>query len=391
MQSCILYQNADACVTLLDIPRSIEEAQGGISARLISSSPMEHPYPGVEPKSKKASENLGESTLDELLLQKHLEFALLEAKDGLGNDKTWCLPRIAENQPYAEHRDKKRKRSDQESSPHRSPRLLPIARESDGNNVILPDNQDGIIHYHNPHPSSLGISLGGFSIKMPPKSTVLQGDVALTTDTFMNAAPRFDFIIMDPPWPNRSARRKKSYGIAYGTREISNILFSLPIQSHLSKDGIVAVWVTNKSAFREMLLGEGGLFAKWGLCLVEEWIWLKITSRGEPICPLDSRWRKPYEIVLVGRRIEGEKNKEEKNKEEDIKRRIIIGVPDLHSRKPNLSCLVQQVIGKQKGSYEALEIFARNLTAGWWAWGNEALKFQMGQYWQDIDEPNTPL
>jgi N6-adenosine-specific RNA methylase IME4 len=380
MQSCILYQNADACVTLLDIPRSIEEAQGGISTRLISSSPMEHPYLGVEPKSKKASENLGEPTLDELLLQKHLEFALLEAKDGLGNDKTWCLPRIIESQPYAEHRGKKRKRSDQESSPHRSHHPSPIAQEGDGNNVVLPDNQDGIIHYHNPHPSSLGISFGGFHAKMPPKSTVLQGDIALTTDTFMSAAPRFDCILMDPPWPNRSARRKKSYGIAYGTREINNILSSLPIQTHLAEDGIVAVWVTNKSAFRDMLLGEGGLFEKWGLCLVEEWIWLKITSRGDPICPLDSRWRKPYEIVLVGKRIE-----------EDVKRRIIIGVPDLHSRKPNLSCLVQQVIGKQKGSYEALEMFARNLTAGWWAWGNEALKFQMGQYWQDIDEPNTPL
>ena len=389
MQSCILYQNPASCVTVLDIPRSIEEAQGGLLARLISSSPMEHPYPGVEPKSEKASKSLGETSVDELLLQKHLEFALLEADRGLGDDKAWCLPRITEEECCNAPSKRKRKRFDQVASPDTSHDYSSVLQDGgpEAQTVHLLDQITNKIHYHNLHSSSLAISVGDHHAQMPPKSTVLQGEIALTLDTFVAVAPRFNCIIMDPPWPNRSARRKKSYGIAYGTSEIKNVLSLLPIQTHLADDGLVAVWVTNKPAFREMLLGEDGLFERWGVRFSEEWVWLKVTSRGDPICRLDSKWRKPYEILLVGRRFEGDR----KGTVGDIKRRVIIGVPDLHSRKPNLSCIVQQVIGKENGAYEALEIFARNLTAGWWAWGNEALKFQMTKYWRGIDETNTPL
>jgi len=63
----------------------------------------------------------------------------------------------------------------------------------------------------------------------------------------------------------------------------------------------------------------------------------------------------------------------------DVKRRVLVGVPDLHSRKPNLKSIFEQVMKKEK--YEALEVFARNLTAGWWGWGDEVLKFQSEEYW----------
>ena len=39
----------------------------------------------------------------------------------------------------------------------------------------------------------------------------------------------------------------------------------------------------------------------------------------------------------------------------------------------------------KKEKYEALEIFARNLTSGWWAWGNEVLKFQSDECWIEAD------
>lgn len=172
-----------------------------------------------------------------------------------------------------------------------------------------------------------------------------------------------------------------------------------------------------------MLLDEGGVFDHWGLKLVEEWIWLKVTSSGEPISNISGTWRKPWEILLVGRK-KGEKEsiggegdselkkslgngkldmKEEydlegsnqhlpspspnpfqsRNSNLPIKRRIIIGVPDLHSRKPNLKFLFRQLLGLRAGDeeYRGLEIFARNLTAGWWGWGNEVLKFQDERAW----------
>lgn len=380
MQSCILYQNSTSDVSLLDIPRSIEQAQGGFPARLTSSSPMERPYPGVEPKSDKASKSLGEATLDELLLHKHLELALREASHGLGSNRTWCFPRSTDNEPTSE---RKRKRL-REITPPDSHLSVPQEESSEQE----PGNQlADMIQYHNPHSTSLTIAVGHDRAQIPPKSTVLQGDVLLTLQTFTRTAPRFNLVILDPPWPNRSARRKKSYGIAYGLSEVKNLLSLLPIQAHLTEDGLVAVWVTNKPSFREMLLEEDGIFDQWGVRFAEEWVWLKITSQGEPICSLNSKWRKPYEILLLGRRFEGDK----KGVEGDVKKRVIIGVPDLHSRKPNLSCMIEKIIGKEEGTYEALEIFARNLTAGWWGWGNEALKFQMSQHWQETEEANAPL
>ena len=43
----------------------------------------------------------------------------------------------------------------------------------------------------------------------------------------------------------------------------------------------------------------------------------------------------------------------------------------------------EKMTGKEEGQYEALEVFARNSTAGWWGWGNEVLKFQGREHWID--------
>lgn len=383
MKSCVLFQSPASAITVLDIPRSLEQAQGGLEARLISSPPIEHPYPGVEPKSSKARENLGESSLDELLLQKHLEFALAEAGHGLEDEKTWCLPRISKNHQNEAPLAKKRKLLDERASSGTNPDQPSYSREEGQGTHDKRESNHTFErqYYHNSKSFPLCIAVGDCHAYIPPKSTLIQGDIASTIKVFKEVAPQFDCVIMDPPWPNRSARRKKSYGIAYGTTEIRNLLSLLPIQAHLAEDGLVAVWVTNRSAFREMLLGDASLFKEWGVTFIEEWIWLKVTSRGVPICPIDLKWRKPYEILLVGKRFEAKKENEERG----IKRRVIIGVPDLHSRKPNLSSIIEQAMGKGKGTYDALEIFARNATAGWYAWGNEVLKFQMSQHWQDID------
>lgn len=208
-------------------------------------------------------------------------------------------------------------------------------------------------------------------------------------------------------------------------------IFSLPC-NHIENNGYIGIWTTNKSAFRAMLLDPGGIFEQWGLELVEEWIWLKITSSGEPIYKITGTWRKPWEILLVGRKkafrktecdlekgpVAEEELGVEKQPDDDaaglakqttidqehgikespaassklnkspessentpvtIKRRVIFGVPDLHSRKPNLRYLFGELLGLQ--DYRGLEIFARNLTAGWWGWGNEVVKFQMDGAW----------
>lgn len=378
MASCLLYQNADASISIIDIPRSIEEVQSVLVScrRLLSSEPLSSPYPSVEPKSDKARERLGHLSLDDLILSKHLQFALEEVKGEYQGE--WCLRRVVSDPAETRLDCRKRKR---ESSGYESVReekrnhsVLNVGAEP----VRLKSDSGGAVLYHNSRGEFISFKTDWDEKRgrLPPNSTLLCGDIATTRDAFIASAPQFDLIILDPPWPNRSARRKKSYGISYASFDIRELLSSIPIRDHFAKEGLVGVWITNKEAFREMLLQPGGLFDEWGIGLVEEWIWLKTTATGEPTCALDSVWRKPYEILLVGKK--GMQHSEE------VKRKVLIGVPDLHSRKPNLKPLFDQVI--QKEGYEALEIFARNMTAGWWAWGNEALKFQMDECWADRED-----
>jgi N6-adenosine-specific RNA methylase IME4 len=372
MASCILYQNPGFTVVLIDIPRSIELAQGACSQRLLSSKPTENPFPSVEPKSKKARENLGQISLEDLILQRHIQLSLDQLRENWSGE--WCLPRYVKTVEEAEREAPGMKRKRKDGDNHMLSET-PMHVENEGQGLDG-SSEDGIF-YRKSAPEPRTIAAGGDYklLQIPSNSTVLCGDITSTRDIFATQAPKFDLIILDPPWPNRSARRKKSYGISYGNREIKELLNSVPIANHLAEDGLVGIWITNKPAFRQVVLGEDGHFERWGVGLVEEWIWLKVTSSGEPISELGSMWRKPYEILLVGRK--GAPSGE------GVIRRILVGVPDLHSRKPNLKGLFEHVMEKER--YEALEVFARNLTAGWWAWGDEALKFQSAEYWIDVE------
>jgi N6-adenosine-specific RNA methylase IME4 len=369
MSSSILYRNSDSTVLLIDIPRSIEIAQGvSPSRKIISSKPLEHPYPSVEPKSFKARAKLGEASLEDLLLQKHLQLALEEVK--AGHEGKWCLSRVTGDSEILKAR-KKRKRREENTD---GSVLFP-----EGNEECLGSLEQGPLH-HNPHSTFITTTLSPSNsrIHFPPNSTALLGEISTALPLFTTSAPKFPIIVLDPPWPNRSARRKKSYNISYNTLSVTSLLSSLPLQNHLEDSGCIAIWITNKDIFRQMVLEKGGLFELWGVELVEEWIWLKVTGEGEVICQLDGVWRRPWEVVLVGQRRRGG----------GVKRRVLVGVPDLHSRKPNLKELFADeglglgLLGEEKAG---LEIFARNLTSGWWGWGDEALKFQGGDAWVDGD------
>lgn len=78
-------------------------------------------------------------------------------------------------------------------------------------------------------------------------------------------------------------------------------------------------------------------------------------------------------------------------KQAKIKRRVVIAVPDLHSRKPCLKQLFEQILfGRQVESIDekttpVLELFARYMVAGWMSWGDEALKYQWEGWWRGGD------
>ncbi|GAB1318955.1 Methyltransferase-like protein 4 [Madurella fahalii] len=361
--SSILWQNDKRTVVLLDLPRSIEEAQVPSSQltaanvgparklrRLISVLPPVSPFPTPEPKDS-GSGRLALSPsaqVTELMTTAAVESALAEIEKSYSGP--WCLPRLC-SQPNPK-------------PPSSSPAAAASAEAATGAPL-------------RPHPAVEPPDSHYF----PASSHALRGTIQSHRATFLSTAPKFNLILLDPPWPNRSAKRKRagpgSYRPAADFNSIRTLLAQVPVASRLAEeDGLVAVWVTNAARFADLLLTS--VFAEWGVELVGEWTWLKVTAAGEPVVSVDSVWRKPWERLLIARRRAGEKKG-------PVKGKVIVSVPDVHSRKPNLRGLFENE-GLLPEKYEALEVFARNLTAGWWAWGDEALLFQRKECWVEEEE-----
>lgn len=322
----VLHRTVDNLTVVLDIPRSLEESQvlpgleHDTKCRIYSSPAAEVPFETPEPAS------------------------------GVGADATASpAAQIASLMTAEHHRSTLELLYREYTGPYHLPRQISPDATPEQNLSIEDDN-----------------------VYIPENAEYLHGSIRDMRGSFLQRAPKFNLIIMDPPWPNRSVRRKTArYKTASSLPDIRELLCAIPVQAHLADDGLVAVWITNKPRIADLVSAPGGLFEEWGLELVAEWTWLKVTASGEPIFDLDSAWRKPWEKLLVAKRIG-------RPSPPALAPKTIIAVPDLHSRKPNLRGVFQQVLGS---SYTALEVFARGLTAGWWSWGDEVLKFQQPQHW----------
>ncbi|KAI8086880.1 MT-A70-domain-containing protein [Gilbertella persicaria] len=214
---------------------------------------------------------------------------------------------------------------------------------------------------------------------IPPKSTYLMGSMTsslnqLGTYAQVQSIGGADLIIMDPPWPNKSVKRSSHYD----TQDIYD-LYSIQMPKLMAEnDCIVAIWVTNKPKFHNFIINK--LFPTWKLECVGEWIWLKTTTQGECIFPIDSEHKKPYEQLIIGRPM----RHPDMNTRKSLPRsHTIISVPSVrHSRKPPLEDALLPYINKKDPV--CLELFARHLSPGWISWGNECLKFQHLNY---FDKP----
>lgn len=252
--------------------------------------------------------------------------------------------------------------------------------------------------FHNPNHHSLALAIAENTLQtaqlgpeyrftIPPRSTFFLSD-STASDAFRTSfreltdeftLPRhFDLVLLDPPWPNRSAKRKGAYEQVGGMPYLKKMLLNMDIDSYLEHNALVGVWITNKEALREHVLGPGGLFETWNVGLIEEWIWIKTTTKGEPMFDIDSAMRKPYEILLLGRAAPNSWTT--MTHAPTVKRRVIAAVPDIHSRKPCLKQLLEPYL-VDPIDYSALEVFSRYLVSGWTSWGNEVLKYNWDGYW----------
>ncbi|NWR59997.1 METL4 protein, partial [Bucorvus abyssinicus] len=216
------------------------------------------------------------------------------------------------------------------------------------------------------------VVLMGQKYLVPPKSRFLLSDVSCL-QPLLNYKKKYDIIVIDPPWENKSVKRSNRYS-HLSSWQIKQI----PVPALAAPGCLVVTWVTNRQKHLRFVKDE--LYPHWSVEPLAEWHWVKITRAGEFVLPLDSLHKKPYEVLVLGR-AQGDTS-EALRKSEDVlpvpERKLIVSVPCvLHSHKPPLTAVLAEFT---KAGAECLELFARNLQPGWTSWGNEVLKFQHIDY-----------
>ena len=392
--SPILYQNADKSVTLIDIPVSIAEAQG-VECRLLSSTARDEPFPSTEPRSPAARARvlaLMKSNVSDAIHCDLIREALQEIQ--LEHTGSWCKSRFVLDAGFDDGKSRK-PMEDQISEclgsisrASRRGKTQVVVSDSENANVL--SNWDG--SYFNDSGTSQTLRIASAAVAdadavserdafedlhfdIPLQASFLLSD-CWAADKFRDHvrwvsqerdnSRKFDLILMDPPWENRSAKRSASYE----TSSVQAMMENMDLPSYLQPNGYVGIWVTNKTAHRELVLGEGGIFQHLNVTLVEEWVWIKTTTKGEPVTQLDGIWRKPFEVLLLGQAPDS--RLQIARPADKIARRVIAAVPDFHSRKPCLKTLIEPYLPIDP---QVLEIFARYLVTGWTSWGNEVLKY----------------
>jgi N6-adenosine-specific RNA methylase IME4 len=398
MLMSVIYQNDSGTATLLDLPASIEIGQclpcnGPVRAvkRMLSTVPPVQPYASLEPKGFKRAKILEKTPRAEQEYHDGLQ-ALISASIGgiesaLG-ERQWLLPRQTPTSSREEYLQQIPGPKVAEASPE-----PPVVLSSISNNFsCIEDIADRVVS--NPCNLCTSLVVDNQAYDIPPRSTFILSDVRRAcspTTAFSNdVLPKsFDVIIMDPPWQNRSVRHAKTYRTSESRSE-QTFQCVLPIlRSHLRADGLVGIWVTNKASIRQLVLDS--LYDE-GFQVYEEWVWIKVTAYGDPVTPLDGIWRRPYEVLLLFRRgrshpcgtADASEQAEISSWATGPRRRIFVAVPDYHSQKPCLKEFIEPLL-TDRSDYQALEIFARNLTAGWFCWGDEVLKFNWEGHWAKAD------
>ncbi|KAI0230573.1 N(6)-adenine-specific DNA methyltransferase METTL4 [Lamellibrachia satsuma] len=211
---------------------------------------------------------------------------------------------------------------------------------------------------------------------LPPHCSFLLSDLHHLSP-LLRDAQQYNLIVIDPPWQNKSVKRKKKYWTLD-----NGDLQRLPVKE-LSADGcLVVMWVTNRQSIHQYITQK--LFPWWGVKFDTCWYWLKLTTQGIPVCDLDLAMKKPYETLILGH----VSHTEASSMEVDLPdARVIASVPSsVHSQKPPLHDILKAYLPDDA---RCLELFARNLQPGWTSWGNEVLKHQELKYFEEVHTEET--
>lgn len=426
------------------------------------------PYPSsTEPKTDSARAkvlsriSLSEQRFHGEFIQPLVANALDDLRaESLPSDTQWCLPRVIPDETDISDPPLKKRKVEQPQDVHCSTSKQsgdswkiswstapPTILSSTSLNMFSSISElEGVVKNPSVDETVLSISTIGHDgmhcpseYIIPPRSAFVLCNLPLSQpeplETPIPGLPsgqRFNLMLFDPPWPNRSVRRSRGYQThSYNEMDILSQRLQDILRVHAyhpldeftessattidantvpepeiqaSPEIFAAIWITNSEKARKVAYQ--ALLAS-GFLIHEEWVWIKITADGQAVYPLTGIWRKPYEILVIGRKdptsavsdlgcATSRGNTNTANlldvDPSTITRRVIAAVPDLHSRKPNLKSLFEQLLfgltsDSTRKSYSALEVFARSLTAEWWACGNEVVKFNARDCWVEHDDP----
>uniref|UniRef100_A0A8C1CV65 Methyltransferase 4, N6-adenosine n=1 Tax=Cyprinus carpio carpio TaxID=630221 RepID=A0A8C1CV65_CYPCA len=233
----------------------------------------------------------------------------------------------------------------------------------------------------NPFDCTYEVTLMKEKYLLPPRSRFLLSDIT-RMHPLVNSGDKFDLIVLDPPWENKSVKRSNRYSSLPSSQ-----LKQLPVPALAAPECLVVTWVTNRAKHLRFIKEE--LYPYWAVEVLAEWLWVKVTQTGEFVFPLDSPHKKPYEVLVLGRHRSGTDRAVRSSAAEELpEQRLLISVPSvLHSQKPSLSAVLKPYISPEP---KCLELFARSLQRDWTSWGNEVIKFQHSSYFtrERAEEPS---
>ncbi|KAI6172072.1 Nfi-1 [Aphelenchoides besseyi] len=178
-----------------------------------------------------------------------------------------------------------------ECSPFQSDNLRSLGEHSISNNEILtPNANDEFCRYTNQQNKPIEVTVNKRKLLIPQQSKFILGEVSAVCQHLMNREELFDIIVVDPPWQNKSVRRKSVYHC--GNEENWT---DLDVSELLARKGLVCLWLTNGSACRRLA---DELIRKWSLVVCSEMFWLKITKSGRTVCDFRPNHKVPFEKLL---------------------------------------------------------------------------------------------
>ncbi|ODQ56142.1 MT-A70-domain-containing protein [Saitoella complicata NRRL Y-17804] len=388
----LIYQTPSGAAVVIDIPATLSFEEG---VRPVSCEPLREPYALPEPKNGAELRQTRELETVHERLAPFLKKGLEELRGVVGEGE-WCLERTVrdlskEDKGLVQWQDMME--SMRGFGAYDDQTLVDLTEQAEDTIYDLSDIYGRMVTNSSPHTRLLRIRQPSSEVHdyhMPRGCSFFISPFETSIEHFSNTTATlagYDLIIMDPPWPNRSVKR--------GTKNYAQIdiasLLDIPAGRWLrDEDSVVGVWVTNKVKYRNFV--EEELFDRWGMRKVGEVVWVKVTEGGEPMFDMDSRMRKPYECLILGRlerartsrqkRMKMDRANEGSRRDDDaggaIGIKVIAAVPDAHSRKPNVSTVLSQHLPITP---TACELFARNLLPNYVSFANEPLKFMRTDEW----------